>query len=113
MSRIRFGVWAAMALTLVAVAEGQSYTVTDLGVLPGGTYSKPGAINNHGAVVGYSDLSGGGQHAFLWTPDRTLEYFLSTRTATHMESMIPERWWEGLICMASERTRFSGRRLVE
>jgi len=37
MIRIRFGVWAAMALMLVPLAGAQSYTITDLGVLSGST----------------------------------------------------------------------------
>jgi probable HAF family extracellular repeat protein len=67
MSRIRFGVWAAMALILVPLAGAQSYSVTDLGTLGGGTYSLPAAINDHGAVVGNATLSNGYQHAFVWT----------------------------------------------
>jgi probable HAF family extracellular repeat protein len=66
MSRIRFGVWAAMALILVPLAPAQSYTVTDLGVLPGGTYSVPTAVNDLGQVVGFSVVDNQ-NHAFLWT----------------------------------------------
>src|ERR1039458_10359337 len=63
MSGIRFGVWAAMALVLVPLAGAQSYTVTDLGVLPGAISSNAAAINDYGEVVGNSN-----DHAFLWTP---------------------------------------------
>ena len=66
MGRISFGVWAAMALILAPLAGAQSYTVTDLGTLPGGTSSGATAINDHGSVVGSADASGV-EHAFLWT----------------------------------------------
>jgi probable HAF family extracellular repeat protein len=66
MSSIRFGVWAAMALILVPLAGAQSYSVTDLGTLPGGTYSVPAAINDLGQVVGFSVVDNQ-NHAFLWT----------------------------------------------
>ena len=67
MSRITFGVWAAMALIFVPLAGAQSYTVTDLGTLGGGNYAIPQGINDDGAVAGYATLSNGIQHAFVWT----------------------------------------------
>jgi len=66
MSRIRFGVWAVMALILAPLAGAQSYTVTDLGTLPGGNSSFPTGINSNGAVTGYASV-GSQSHAFLWT----------------------------------------------
>ncbi len=66
MIRISFGVWAAMALILVPLAGAQSYTVTNMGDLGGGD-SLALAINDHGAVVGYSYLTNGDQRAFIWT----------------------------------------------
>lgn len=62
MSRVRFGMWAAMALMLVPLARAQSYTVMDLGVLPGAISSNAAAVNDYGEVVGNSN-----DHAFLWT----------------------------------------------
>jgi probable HAF family extracellular repeat protein len=70
MSRINFGVWAAMVLILVPLAGAQSYTVTDLGVLPTGNSSSANAVNIHGAVTGWASTNSGGSlndHAFLWT----------------------------------------------
>ena len=46
----------------------QNYTVTDLGTLPGGTFSYAFDMNNAGWVAGTSNLAPGGvnQHAVLW-----------------------------------------------
>jgi probable HAF family extracellular repeat protein len=66
MSRISFGVWAAMVLILVPLAGAQSYSITSMGDLGGGE-SVAIAINDHGAAVGYSFLSNGNQRAFIWT----------------------------------------------
>lgn len=51
---------------LVSPLCAQIYSVTDLGTLPGGTYSAATAINSFGQVVGYSD-GPPTQHAFLWS----------------------------------------------
>jgi probable HAF family extracellular repeat protein len=70
MNRMKFFIWVVTALILVPMAEAQSYTLTDLGTLGGGTYSYATAINDHGEVAGIAYLSGGVyavSHAFLWT----------------------------------------------
>ncbi|MGI4789406.1 MAG: hypothetical protein ACRYFS_11225 [Janthinobacterium lividum] len=71
----------ALSLTLwtvvtsaAAAASQPSYTVTDLGTLPGGHYSRATALNNNGQVVGWAD-TGATQnpltaHAFLWERGR-------------------------------------------
>jgi probable HAF family extracellular repeat protein len=43
---------------------------TDLGLLPGGTFSNARSINKHGQVVGYADVktSGNTWRAFVWDP---------------------------------------------
>ena len=51
-----------------ATATGTTGTMTDLGVLTGSVSSQANAINNNGAVVGYSTDSSNANHAFLWTP---------------------------------------------
>lgn len=42
-------------------------TLTDLGTLPGRTWSQPGGINNNGQVVGFSGTSSGYESAFLYS----------------------------------------------
>jgi probable HAF family extracellular repeat protein len=65
-----------MALLVSARAQNR-YRVTDLGVLPGGTYSFARAINDRGQVVGESqvtenpNIDGGlASHAFLYSNGR-------------------------------------------
>jgi probable HAF family extracellular repeat protein len=41
--------------------------MTDLGTLPGGSFSSAFSINNNGQVVGYATTSSGAPHAFLYT----------------------------------------------
>ncbi len=43
-----------------------SYTVTDLGTLPGGTFSQPSIIADNGLVAGVADVASGAQHSVLW-----------------------------------------------
>ena len=61
-----------LLVLLLASATGNAwggylYTVTDLGVLSGGTESVALGINNKGQVVGYSDTANGNNHAFLYS----------------------------------------------
>ncbi len=51
-----------------STAFGQAtYTITDLGTLPGGSYSFPAAINNSGQVTGFGSNAAGQIHAFLYS----------------------------------------------
>lgn len=43
-----------------------SYSVTDLGTLPGGTFSSAAYINNNGLIVGSSNDVDGHSHAVMW-----------------------------------------------
>jgi hypothetical protein len=55
---------AALAYFGLVVPSGAiEYTITDLGTLPGGSYSAGLSINNSGQVVGYSNFSGSGLQA--------------------------------------------------
>ena len=52
---------------LASHSFAQLYIVTDLGILPGGTYSSAAALNSTGQVVGTADIDTGKLRAFLWT----------------------------------------------
>jgi probable HAF family extracellular repeat protein len=51
-----------------------SYTVTDLGMLPGGTFSQAAQGNtDSGLIAGVSDIADGSQHAVLWQYGQTTD----------------------------------------
>jgi probable HAF family extracellular repeat protein len=63
----------AMSVRLTAQKEQQEqaahfqhYTVTDLGTLPGGTFSQATFVSNTGVVTGVATTADGAQHAVLW-----------------------------------------------
>ncbi len=69
--------FAALAIPSQTIAQDQSaiqkekpertrYTVTDLGPLPGGSFSEASVIRNNGLVGGTASLSDGIWHAALW-----------------------------------------------
>lgn len=60
---------AALALLPAAAqaAPTYAYTLKDLGVLTGGTNSVGYGVNDSGQVTGYSNLSSGLDHAFLYS----------------------------------------------
>lgn len=61
----RLGWVAALSLSSTAALAFQ-YSVTDLGTLPGGTFSFATDINSAGWVVGYANTGDGHTHAFLY-----------------------------------------------
>jgi probable HAF family extracellular repeat protein len=48
------------------LAATATYTIRDLGALPGGSDAEAFAINSAGVVVGWSAVAGGKWHAFAW-----------------------------------------------
>ena len=63
---------SSLALVLASVvgiasAKAQTYTITDLGTLSGGNHSQAFDINNSNQVVGFSYVSDGSQHAFIYS----------------------------------------------
>lgn len=55
----------AFPLLLASIATGQSYTVTDLGLPPGDSYSVGSALNASGQVAGGTGTSP--SHGFTWS----------------------------------------------
>jgi probable HAF family extracellular repeat protein len=56
---------AALVLALILPAAAQTYTVTDLGTLGGGS-SEASAMNSQGEVVGWSKTGAGQTHGFVY-----------------------------------------------
>jgi probable HAF family extracellular repeat protein len=56
-----------LALLIDQAVFAQAYNVTDLGMLPGGTYSVAQGINAKGDVTGFGDTSTGAVHAFVFS----------------------------------------------
>ncbi len=59
-------------MRLTANGDGHAFVsdgtgLSDLGTLPGGTWSSGYAINGAGTVAGYGDTAGGAFHAFTWS----------------------------------------------
>jgi probable HAF family extracellular repeat protein len=67
----RFFLWLFVGFTLVPLAGAQVYGITDLGILPTGTFSYATGINNFGHVTGVADVlnsySERVHRAVLWT----------------------------------------------
>jgi probable HAF family extracellular repeat protein len=67
----RFYLWLFVAFALVPLAGAQVYRTTDLGTLPGGSYSYATGLNNLGQVSGFAEVVNSFgilcTHAFLWT----------------------------------------------
>jgi probable HAF family extracellular repeat protein len=57
---------ASLLAALAPSAHPQRYTVTDLGTLPGGSFSQATFVNSYGLVTGISTLADGTQHAVVW-----------------------------------------------
>src|SRR4051812_5771398 len=70
MVRTRNLIPTALLATIIiagsAAAQVTTYTLTDLGTLPGGTDSRAEGISPNGVVVGYSVDSSGLHHAVAW-----------------------------------------------
>src|SRR5271169_2633518 len=66
----RLAIWASTILILVPLSAAQKYTITDLGVFPGGAVSQGQGVNIVGQVAGYARFSNYNAHGFFWS-DRT------------------------------------------
>ena len=64
-SLISTGMLSLLA-AFAASAQSQRYTVSDLGTLPGGSFSQANFVSNGGLVTGISTLPDGIQHAVVW-----------------------------------------------
>jgi probable HAF family extracellular repeat protein len=103
----------AFVLFVVPVASAQVYRVTDLGTLPGGSFSEAAGVNDLGQVVGRSEVlnsfSNLVTHAFLWRKNGGMQdlgtlpalkgfdyeepYFLSSATALNFFGLVVGSSW--------------------
>ena len=74
MKPILTSIAASSLLAALAMAQTPRYTVTDLGALPGGTFSAGSEGNtDNGLVAGVSTVADGTQHAVLWNRGRIMD----------------------------------------
>jgi probable HAF family extracellular repeat protein len=73
MKTILTSIAAGSLLAAFAIAETPRYTVTDLGTLPGGTFSQAFFVSDNGLVTGLSTVADGTQHAVLWYKGRIID----------------------------------------
>jgi len=73
MKTIMTSMAASMLLAALAMAQPTHYTVTDLGILPGGTFSYASLITNNGLVAGHASPPAGTWHAVLWHKRQMLD----------------------------------------
>ena len=73
MKTILTSITAGSLLAAVAMAQTPRYTVTDLGTLPGGTFSQASVVNDNGLVTGLATGPDGAQHAVLWYKGHILD----------------------------------------
>jgi probable HAF family extracellular repeat protein len=66
MKTILNSIAAGSLLATLALAQQPRYTLTDLGTLPGGTFSQATYLNENRLVTGLSTVADGTQHAALW-----------------------------------------------
>jgi probable HAF family extracellular repeat protein len=65
--RSRIGSTFVLTILLAQAGAAQKYTITDLGILPGGTFSEAWGIDESGRVTGDADDANGVIRAFLYT----------------------------------------------
>jgi probable HAF family extracellular repeat protein len=73
MKTILTSIAASSLFAALATAQPPRYTVTDLGTLPGGTFSQATFVNNNGLVTGLATVRDGTQHAALWYKGRIID----------------------------------------
>ncbi len=63
----------SLGAALAAQAQATHYTITDLGTLPGGTFSQPFVITGNGLIGGSATIASGAQHAAVWYQGRHVD----------------------------------------
>jgi probable HAF family extracellular repeat protein len=58
---------------LATAQPAPRYTITDLGTLPGGTFSQATGISSNGMITGLAAAADGTQHAVIWYKGRIMD----------------------------------------
>jgi len=87
---------------LAASAQSQRYTVSDLGTLPGGSFSQANFVSSRGLVTGISTLPDGTQHAVVWYHGSIFDIATHTPAGTNSGAGAVNDW--GQILVQAETT---------
>jgi probable HAF family extracellular repeat protein len=80
-----------------APTQAQRYTVSDLGTLPGGSFSQAAFVNNYGLVTGISTLPDGTQHAVVWYRGSIFDIAAHSPTGTNSFAAAANEWGQVLV----------------
>ena len=100
-SLISTGMLSLLAV-FAASTQAQRYTVSDLGTLPGGSFSQATFVNNYGLVTGISTLPDGTQHAVVWYRGSIFDIAAHSPTGTNSGASAVNDW--GQILVQAETT---------
>jgi len=78
-------------------AHPQRYTVTDLGTLPGGSFSQATFVNSYGLVTGISTLADGTQHAVVWYQGSIFDIAAHSPAGTNSGAFAANDWGQVLV----------------
>ena len=88
-------------LSLLAVfaasTQAQRYTISDLGTLPGGSFSQATFVNNYGLVTGISTLPDGTQHAVVWFRGSIFDIAAHSPSGTNSGASSVNDWGQILV----------------
>ncbi len=92
-STVVLGLLAAFA----ASAQSQRYTVSDLGTLPGGSFSQATFVNSRGLVTGIATLPDGTQHAVVWYRGSILDIARHSPSGINSGAFAVNDWGQVLV----------------
>jgi len=66
--KLRVAIWIVFLSRPAWLQAGALYSITDLGVLPGGSITAAASISSNGLVTGSGDSASASSQPFLWSP---------------------------------------------
>jgi probable HAF family extracellular repeat protein len=95
-SLISTGMLSLLAV-FAASTQSQRYTVSDLGTLPGGSFSQATFVGSRGLVTGIATLPDGTQHAVVWYRGSILDIAAHTPAGTNSGALAVNDWGQVLV----------------